>query len=91
MNDRKCIGTGATGTIIAAICCFTPALVIGLGAIGLSAWLVWADYVLFPALALFAALTAYGIYLRYRRSQRSGGAGEPDSSRTTTAREAGAR
>ncbi len=59
MNDRKLLGVGTTGTIIAAVCCFTPALVILLGAIGLSAWLAWLDYVLFPALALFIGITIY--------------------------------
>ncbi len=67
MNDRKLLATGATGSVIAAICCFTPVLVLGLGAVGLSAWLGWIDYVLFPALALFLALTGYGLYLRQRR------------------------
>jgi mercuric ion transport protein len=64
MNDRKILATGLTGSVIAAICCFTPVLVIGLGAVGLSAWLGWIDYVLFPALALFLGLTAYGLWLR---------------------------
>ena len=34
------------GSVIAALCCFTPILVIGLGVVGLSAWLGWLDYVL---------------------------------------------
>lgn len=59
MNDRKLFATGCTGTILAAICCFTPALVILLGATGLSAWLGWLDYVLLPSLALFLGITAY--------------------------------
>ena len=54
MNDKSLICTGAAGTVIAAVCCFTPALVILLGAVGLSAWLTWLDFVLLPALALFA-------------------------------------
>lgn len=67
MKDRTLIGTGATGTAIAAACCFTPLLVVALPALGLAAWLGWIDYVLFPALAFFAALTAYGFY-RQRRA-----------------------
>jgi mercuric ion transport protein len=35
-----------------AICCFTPALVILLGAVGLSPWLGWVDYVLLHRLEL---------------------------------------
>ena len=66
MNDRKTIRTGLIGSAVAAVCCFTPVLVIGLGAVGLSAWLGWLDYVLFPMLGFFLALTAYGFYLRRR-------------------------
>ena len=36
-SDRKLIGTGVVGTVIAALCCFTPILVVLLGAVGLSA------------------------------------------------------
>ncbi len=67
MNERRLLRTGVVGSVITAICCFTPVLVVGLGAVGLSAWLGWLDYVLFPALAGFLGLTAYGLYLRRRR------------------------
>ena len=36
-TDRKLIATGVVGTVIAALCCFTPVLVVLLGAVGLSA------------------------------------------------------
>ena len=67
MNDRKLLATGCTGTIIAAICCFTPALVILLGAVGLSAWLGWLDYVLLPSLAIFLCITAYAAFRLIRK------------------------
>jgi mercuric ion transport protein len=66
MKDRTILRTGIAGTVIAAICCFTPVLLIALGAVGLSAWLGWVDYVLLPALAIFLAFTAYGLWLRQR-------------------------
>ena len=66
MDDRSLLGTGIAGTAIAAVCCFTPALVILLGALGLSAWLAWLDFVLLPALVLFAGLTVYAV-IRMRR------------------------
>jgi mercuric ion transport protein len=66
VKDRTILRTGIIGSVVAAVCCFTPLLVILLGAVGLSAWLGWLDYVLFPALAIFLALTAYGVYLRRR-------------------------
>ena len=36
MNADKCFKTGLWGSIIAAICCFTPLLVLGLGVIGVA-------------------------------------------------------
>jgi mercuric ion transport protein len=66
-TDRKLIATGIVGTVIAALCCFTPVLVVLLGAVGMSAWLGWLDYVLLPALAIFIALTAYAVWRRQRR------------------------
>ncbi len=64
MKDRKILRTGVTGTGIAAICCFTPFLVILLGAVGLSAWLSWLDYMLFPVMFASMGLVAYALYLR---------------------------
>ena len=66
MNDRTLLETGIVGTVMAAVCCFTPALVVVLGAFGLSAWLAWLDFVLLPALVLFAGLTVYAV-IRMRR------------------------
>lgn len=66
-TDRKLIATGIVGTVIAALCCFTPLLVVLLGAVGLSAWLGWLDYVLLPALAFFVVLTVYAVWRRQQR------------------------
>ena len=63
MKD-KLLTTGIVGTVIAALCCFTPLLVITLGAVGLSAWLGWLDYVLLPALLLFLGLTVFALIRR---------------------------
>ena len=62
MKNRTLLGTGIFGSIIAAICCFSPVLLILLGAIGLSAWLAWLDFVLLPALAIFLAVTVYAAF-----------------------------
>jgi mercuric ion transport protein len=67
MNDKKLLGIGIGGTVVAALCCFTPILVVLLGALGLSAALGWLDYVLFPALAFFVGLTIYAVYRRQKR------------------------
>jgi mercuric ion transport protein len=60
-SHKSLLRVGIIGTVVAAICCFTPVLVIALGAVGLSAWIAGLDYVLFPALVLFIALTAYAV------------------------------
>ncbi len=66
-DDRKLLRIGIIGTVIAALCCFTPVLVLLLGIVGLSAVLGWIDYVLLPALAFFIALTVYAVWRRQRR------------------------
>ena len=62
MKDKTILKTGIIGTVVAALCCFTPVLVVLFGAVGLSAWLGWIDYVLFPALGIFVLLTIYAVY-----------------------------
>lgn len=62
-NDTL-LRTGVVGTAVAALCCFTPALVVLLGAVGLSAVTGYLDYVLLPALAAFVGLTAYALWRR---------------------------
>lgn len=55
------------GTVLVALCCFTPVLVILLGVVGLSALTGYLDYVLLPALILFIGLTIYAV----RRKQNA--------------------
>jgi mercuric ion transport protein len=62
VSSNKLIWTGVAGSAIAAICCFTPALVVALGGIGLSAWLAWADKLVLPAAVAFIAIGALGLY-----------------------------
>ena len=69
MNDKKILQFGIFGTIIAALCCFTPVLVVLLGVVGLSAAIGYLDYVLFPALAFFVLLTIYALWRRQSRKQ----------------------
>ena len=62
---------GIIGTVIAALCCFTPVLVILFGAVGLS-WLVgYLDYVLLPALFAFIVLTLYAVW-RNKKGKATG-------------------
>jgi mercuric ion transport protein len=57
--------------VVAALCCFTPILVVLLGAVGLSAALGWLDYVLFPALAFFIGLTIYAVHRQRKRQAQT--------------------
>ncbi|WP_420346064.1 mercury resistance system transport protein MerF [Pelagibius sp.] len=66
MSDNRLLKVGVVGTVIAAVCCFTPLLVVVLGALGLSALVGVLDYVLLPVLALFIALTVYALWKRKR-------------------------
>ena len=66
MLKDKLLASGIGGTVIAALCCFTPLLVVIFAAVGVSAWLGWIDYVLFPALGFFILLTVYAVYRRRR-------------------------
>lgn len=61
MND-KLLATGVVGTIIAALCCFTPVLVLLFGAVGLSAIVGYLDFVLLPALGIFILITIYAVW-----------------------------
>ena len=61
MDANKSFKAGIWGSIITAICCFTPVLVVGLGLIGLAAFTPYLDYVLFPILGFFLILTFYGL------------------------------
>ncbi|AML53753.1 hypothetical protein RC74_18895 [Falsihalocynthiibacter arcticus] len=58
---------GIVGTLIAALCCFTPILVVLFGVVGLSAVVGYLDYVLLPALAIFVLITIYAILRRARK------------------------
>jgi mercuric ion transport protein len=55
------------GTVLVALCCFTPLLIVVLGAMGLSALTSYLDYVLLPALAVMIVMTIVS-YLKWRRA-----------------------
>ena len=79
MTNDKQLKTGIIGTVVAALCCFTPLLVVifaGLGISALMGW--WLDvFVLYPALFGFMALTAYALW---RRRQAGPGEGDKETS-----------
>ncbi len=62
MRDETRLRTGIIGSVVVALCCFTPVLVVLLGAVGLAGIVGWLDWVLFPALAFFLGLTGYALW-----------------------------
>ena len=70
MNQRKLLQTGIVGTVVLALCCFTPVLVVVFGVVGLSALVGMLDYVLLPALFIFIGITVFALWKR--QIQKSG-------------------
>jgi mercuric ion transport protein len=60
VRDRLLI-TGIVGFVVSMLGCLTPGLVVMLAAIGLSGSMGWLDYLLLPAMAIFAALIVCAI------------------------------
>ena len=56
-SGTKGLLASITGTILVALCCFTPLLVIVLGVVGLSALTRYLDVVLLPALGAMIIIT----------------------------------
>ncbi|WP_423908330.1 mercury resistance system transport protein MerF [Candidatus Spongiihabitans sp.] len=54
--------TGIIGSIIVALCCFTPILVVLLGGLGLFAVVGYLDFALYPALAFFIGMTIFSLW-----------------------------
>ncbi len=79
MKNSNLLSVGVAGTAVAALCCFTPVLVVLLSAVGLSAVTGWLDYVLLPALAVFAGVTLYAVI--GRRTPRAASDADGQSTR----------
>lgn len=83
MKDPKTLlRLSLAGTVLVALCCFTPILVILLGTLGLAALTGYLDYVLFPALAVFIGLTLYAL----RRKQQYNACCDHDETHTGSTR-----
>ena len=66
MQNNRLLKLGVIGTVVAALCCFTPVLVILFGAVGLSAMVGALDIVLLPALGVFITITIYALIRKSR-------------------------
>ncbi|MEO8838788.1 MAG: mercury resistance system transport protein MerF [Herbaspirillum sp.] len=61
LKNSTLLKLGIGGTILAALCCFTPILLILLGVVGLGAIAGYLDYVLLPALLVFVGIMIYAL------------------------------
>ena len=64
MPGSQIFRVGIIGTIVTAVCCFTPVLPFILGAIGISRFVSYFDMVLMPLLAIFAGIAIFGFLKR---------------------------
>lgn len=69
-NPKTLLRTSVIGTGILALCCFTPILVILLGAVGLAGLTGYLDLILLPALVVFIGLTVYAVWRRKQYDAR---------------------
>lgn len=69
MTPKQSFIASLTGTILVALCCFTPILIVILTAVGLGGIIGYLDYILLPALAILLTLMI-GSYRRYRKIQQ---------------------
>lgn len=64
---KKTFITTLVGTVVVAVCCFTPILVSALSVIGLGILVPYLDFILFPALGLLILITIVS-YLQWKKS-----------------------
>lgn len=66
---NKLLTLGIGGTVVAALCCFTPFLPIVLTALGLTGFIgvLYNDAVLLPMLAIFILITGYALWRRQKQ------------------------
>jgi len=79
MENRTLLKTGIIGSVVTALCCATPILVILFGVLGLSAWAGWLDYVLIPALVVFIGITIYALRRRHAEAACCAVPGQPQA------------
>jgi mercuric ion transport protein len=68
MKPKVAFWASVSGTVIVALCCFTPVLAVTLSAIGLGVVIGYLDYILLPALVVMLIIT----FVSYRRYRRGG-------------------
>lgn len=70
-KPEKWFRVGVAGSLLVALCCFTPVLVILFAVVGLSALTGYLDVVLLPALAFFIGLAVYALWRKRKADARA--------------------
>ena len=72
-KSNRLLSIGIGGAAVMAVCCFTPALVVLLAAVGLSSIVgAWMDFILLPALVCFLGLVVFALVLRGKAKAEAG-------------------
>ncbi len=66
-SSKKGLYAAIGGTLLVALCCFTPILVVILGAVGLSTITPYLDYVLLPSMLAMIMVVIIS-YLRWKKA-----------------------
>lgn len=83
MPYDRFVRTGIFGTLITAICCFTPLLAGTLTAAGMAAAIAWLDIVLLPLLGLFLGILFFGLAGKAREKARAAETSRAESSNSS--------
>jgi len=71
LGQNRLLATGIIGFVVSMLGCVTPGLVALLAVLGVSGSMGWLDYILLPAMVIFAALAGYALVCRRRRLRRN--------------------
>ena len=73
-KSNKLLGIRIAGAAVMVVCCFTPALVVFLAAVGLSSIVgAWMDFILLPGMVFFLGLAIFALVLRSKAKARAAG------------------
>jgi len=67
LAQNRLLATGIIGFVVSMLGCVTPGLVALLAVLGVSGSMGWLDYILLPAMVIFASLAGYALVCRRRR------------------------
>lgn len=67
--NKKLLKVGIVGTVLSALCCFTPILVVIFSLVGLGAAVAWLDSILIPTLVFFIGVSIYALMIKNKAAR----------------------